>query len=207
MNIEIHQKGEDISWEELTDLLHASFQERIDQGMHFSCSYLTPEEFKRDSANAVVLVAIDKDNNRLAGTCSVVICQGDKGNWAYFQNMAIHPDYKRRGVGSRLEEHRTEIARVNGCQYVMGDTATGARSSINLRKKYGFRIVGLKSWPNTNYYSYVFRKQLVDDPKWNNPLYCKMRYYLSAMKCKLKYHANGEHTPLMKLVVKICSYF
>lgn len=203
MNIEIQQKGEDTSWEELTNLLHESFQERIDQGMHFSCSYLTPEDFERCSANAVVLLAIDKDKDRLAGTASVVINRDDKDTRAYFQNMAIHPDYKHRGVGSKLEEHRTEIARVNGCKYVTGDTAVGAKSSINLRKKYGFKIIGLLSWPNTNYYSYVFRKQLVPHPLWSNDLFCKIHFWFSSIICRLKYKANGEHTSFMKWYIKL----
>lgn len=205
MNIEIHQKGEETSWEELANLLHDAFQERLDQGLHFSCSYLTPDDFEHISADAVVLVAIDKDNDRLVGTSSVVIHPNAKGNWAYFQNTAVHPDYKHRGVGSKLEERRTEVARENGCQYVLGDTATRAKSSINMRKKYGFRIVGLKSWPNTNYYSYVFRKQLVPHPLWSNSLFCKIHYWLSALKCKLMYHPDGKFRfpGVMNLIAKV----
>lgn len=192
MNIEIRQKDDSISWEEITNLIHDAFQERLDQGMQFTCSYFTPEDYERRSANAVVLVAIDTDKNRLAGTASVVINQDKEGAWAYIQNLAIHPDYKRRGVGSRLEERRTEIARANGCQYMIGDTAIGAKSSVNMRKKYGFRIVGLESFKSTNYYSYVFRKQLVPDSKWSNPLYCKLQYWKSALQCRMYYLANGQ---------------
>ena len=192
MNIEIRQKDENTSWEELTNLLHDAFQERLDQGLHFGCSYMTPEAFERASAKAVVLLAIDKDADRLVGTSSVVIHRDDDATWAYFQNTAVHPDYKHQGVGSKLEEGRTAVARENGCQYAMGDTATGAKSSINFRKKYGFRIVGLKSWPNTNYYSYVFRKQLVPDAKWDNPLYCKLEYWKSSIKCRMYHLANGQ---------------
>lgn len=192
MNIEVRKKGEETSWDDLTNLLHEAFQERLDQGLHFSCSYLTPEDFERVSAKAVVLVAIDKDKNRLIGTSSVVIHESAEGKWAYFQNTAVHPDYKHQGVGSKLEEYRTEVARENGCQYVLGDTATRAKSSINFRKKYGFRIVGLKSWPATNYYSYVFRKQLVPDSKWSNPLYCKFQFWKSAIRCRMYHLANGQ---------------
>lgn len=192
MNIEIHQKDDRTSWEELTTLFHAAFQERLDQGLQFTCSYFTPEDLEQRCADAIVLLAIDKDKNRLAGTASVVINQDENGTWGYFQNMAVHPDYKRRGVATELEKRRTEIAKENECQHVMCDTAVGAKSSVKMHKKTGFRIVGLESFKSTNYYSYVFRKQLVDDPKWSNPIYCKLQYWKSAIQCRMYHLENGE---------------
>ncbi len=192
MNIEIRQKDERTSWEELTELFHASFQERLDQGLQFTCSYFTPEDLEKRCADAVVLLAIDKDKDRLAGTASIVINHDENGTWGYIQNLAIHPDYKRRGVGTKLEKRRTDIAIENGCRYLIGDTAIGAKSSVKLRKKSGFRIVGLDSFKSTNYYSYIFRKQLVHDPKWSNPVYCKLQYLKSAIQCRMYHLENGE---------------
>ena len=65
MNIEIRQKGEETTWEELVNLFHESFQERLDQGLHFTCSDFTPEDLERRRANNVILLAIDKDNEFL----------------------------------------------------------------------------------------------------------------------------------------------
>ena len=47
MNIEIRQKGEETTWEELAELMHEAFLERLEQGLHFSCAYLTAEQMEK----------------------------------------------------------------------------------------------------------------------------------------------------------------
>ena len=89
MNIEIRTKDESISWEELVDLFHEAFQERLDQGLNFTCSFFTPEDLERRSAGNVVLVAIDKDNNFLAGTAVVKIVK-DNNFVLLFINKVYH---------------------------------------------------------------------------------------------------------------------
>ena len=75
---------------------------------------------------------------------------------------------------------------------MLASTAIDAKSSVNWHKKNGFRIIELQSSPSTNYYSYIFRKQLVHDPKWSNPVYCKLQYWKSAIRCRMYKLANGE---------------
>lgn len=193
MNIEIRQKDENTSWEELTQLFHEAFQERLDQGLHFTCSYFTPEDLERRSANNVVLVAIDKDKVALAGAAFVEIKHDDNGTWGYLSNMAIKPNYKRCGIGSKLEEQRIAIAKANGCSYVISDTAVGATSSVKWHLKNGFRKYELFSFKSTNYYSYIFRKQLVPDSKWSNPIYCKLHFWKNAIQCRIYKLENGEY--------------
>lgn len=193
MNIEIRKKGEETSWEELAQLYHEAFQERLDQGMNFICSSFTPEYLEQRSADSIILVAIDKDNDdALAGAAFVKIIHDDNGTWSNFTNMGIRPNYKRCGIGTKLEEQRVAVSKEHGCRFVICDTAVGAKSSVKWHLKTGFRIVGLVSWPNTNYYSYKFRKQLVHDPKWSNPVYCKLQYWKSAIKCRMYKLPNGK---------------
>lgn len=204
MNIEIRKKGEETSWEELAQLYHEAFQERLDQGMNFICSSFTPEYLEQHFNDAIILVALDKDqNDALAGVAVLRIIHNDRGTWGYFTDMGIKPSYKRCGIGSKLEAQRVAVAKENGCSFVMSDTAANAKSSVNWHLRNGFRIVELVSWPNTNYYSYNFRKQLVPDAKWSNPLYCKIRFWWSALICRMKYQANGDFTPFMKFYIKM----
>ena len=199
MNIEIRTKDESISWEELVDLFHEAFQERLDQGLNFTCSFFTPEDLERRSAGNVVLVAIDKDNNFLAGTAFVKIVKDNKGPWAYLSNMAINSNYKRCGIGSKLEERRIEIARTNGCKYVISDTAAGATSSVKWHKKNGFYPFSLRSFGSTNYYSIIFRKQLKHHWLWSNPNCCAMHFALSSVINKLYRNSDGSLTRLGKI--------
>ena len=203
MDIEIREKTEETSWEELTNLFHEAFQERLDQGLNFTCSFFTPEDLEHRSENNVVLVAIDKDNNTLAGTAFVEVVHDKNGTWGYLSNMAIKPEYKRYGIGSKLEKQRIAIAKEGGCNYVISDTAKGATSSVKWHLKNGFKLVGLESFFSTNYYSYIFRKQLVPHPLWDNSCYCKLRYLLSALRCKMRFHADGKNTKLMNFYLKM----
>ena len=72
MNIEIHQKDDRTSWEELTKLFHEAFQERLDQGLHFSCSYFTPEELKPGYYGLVVYGDASKKHIVFQAACLVV---------------------------------------------------------------------------------------------------------------------------------------
>ena len=203
MNIEIHQKDDRTSWEELTKLFHEAFQERLDQGLHFTCSYFTPEDLERRSANNVVLVATDKDTGALAGTAFVEIVNDEKGTWGYLSNMAISPKIKRCGIGSKLEQRRIEIAKANGCKYVISDTAKGADSSVAWHKKNGFKLFALDSFSSTNYYSYVFRKLLVPHSSLWDSLYCRVHYLFSALRCRMRFRADGKTTKLMNCYLRI----
>ena len=73
MKIKVSPKSDEITWEELADLLHESFEERLQQGLHFSCSYLTASDLERKSQKSIVLTAIDEDNKVLAGTVTLTI--------------------------------------------------------------------------------------------------------------------------------------
>jgi len=194
MNIEIRQKDDNTSWEELANLFHEAFQERLDQGLHFICSDFTPDYLKRQSANDIILLAFDTENETLAGAAFVRILHNKNDTWGYLSNMAIKPNYKRKGIGSKLESKRIEIAKSNGCSYVLADTAVGAKSSVDWHLKNGFRIIQMISWSNTNYYSYNFRKQLKPHPLWSNSCFCRIHFWLSALRCKLLHRENGEYT-------------
>ncbi len=203
MNIEIRQKGEETTWEELVNLFHESFQERLDQGLHFTCSDFTPEDLERRRANNVILLAIDKDNDILAGAAFVEIVHDKKGTWGYLSNMAIKPDYKRCGIGSKLEDGRIEIANANGCSYVISDTAMGAKSSVNWHRKNGFVPFTLHSFQSTNYYSVIFRKQLQKHWLWSNKFFCHIHFLLSSVMCRLYRHKDASLTTLGKVINKL----
>ena len=194
MNIEIRIKDESISWEELTDLVHESFQERLDQGLHFSSSDITPEDFKRYGSSRIVLVAIDRDSNALAGTVSLQLNKKDDILWGYHGGLAVKPRYKRHGIATRLFGRLVEIAKENRCEYIQSDTSVGAKSSVKWHKKNGFKIVDLCSFKSTNYYSYIFKKDLTPHPdtKKINPIKEKLSFLKKALQCRMYHLSNGD---------------
>lgn len=204
MNIIIRIKGEETTWDELANLLHESFQERLMQGLHFSCSYLTAGQLERMSAKDIVLLAIDNDNNELAGTVSLNVSSKRNGSmWAYHYNLAIKPTYKNCGIASKLFERFQEIAQLKGCTHIISDTAVGATSSVKWHLKNGFKKIGLRSFQSTNYYSVLFRKQLNDHWLWSNATSCYIFYVISSMLYHLYKNENGSLTMLGELLYKI----
>lgn len=205
MNIEIRQKGEETSWEALAELMHEAFQERLEQGLHFTCSYLTAEQLEKQCANSIVLLGIDADDHdSLAGTVSIKMSPQEKNTlWAYHFNLAVRPKYKHCGVASLLFSKFQEIAKEHKCYHIISDTAVGAKSSVQWHLKNGFKIIALHSFCSTNYYSYIFRKQLKPHMLWSNSFYCRVRYYLMYCLCHLYRQENGNLTKLGELYIKM----
>lgn len=199
MNFEIHPKDECTSWEELVLLFHESFQERLDQGLNFTCSFFTPEDLRRRSADNVVLVAIDKDNeNRLVGTVSF---KKLSKNEAEHLNLAVAPSYKHAGVATLLLKAFIDLAFQNGCDHIVSDTAEPAISSVKWHKKNGFYPFSLRSFGSTNYYSIIFRKQLKHHWLWSNPNCCALRFALSSATYKFYRNSDGSLSKLGKILL------
>lgn len=178
------------SYDELMNLIYSSVEERVEQNLIFNVSKMSASDFRNKNKDGIILVAFN--NNELIGTSCIHILTDNKGkNFAYHEHVFVNPKSKRSGVASKLMEKHVETAYSNGCLYIISDTAVKAKSSVRWHLKNGFRIIGLYSFKSTNYYSYIFRRQLVDDPKWSNR-YCKMKYCLSAMKCRFYYRENGN---------------
>ena len=201
MNIIIKIKGDETTWDELANLLHESFQERLMQGLHFSCSYLTAGQLERMSAKDIVLLAIDNDNDELAGTVSLNVSSKRNGSmWAYHYNLAIKPTYKNCGIASKLFERFQEIAQLKGCEFITSNTAEGATSSVKWHLKNGFEKVGLCSWDSTNYYSILFRKQLKHHWFWSYGLLCGLSYKFTSVLFPFYKNEDGSLTRLGKPV-------
>lgn len=203
MDIEICTKDDGISWEDLTNLAHESFLERLKMGLHFGASTITPEQYKVYGSGRLILVAVDRSNGTLAGTMSFKLNKDNNTYWGEHGGLAVRPGYKKRGIATKLFERLLEVAKEKKCEFILSDTAVGAESSVRWHKKNGFKIVGLDSFSSTNYYSYIFRKQLLYHPMWSNSFYCWIRFLFSALRCKVRFTTDGKTTKLMDLYLRI----
>lgn len=97
------------------------------------------------------LVARDKD--RIVGYIGIEDIASEK----HIINMAVHPDYRNKGIGKRLIE-----AVLNDKDVFFLEVRVSNISAQNLYKKYGFGIVGARK----RYYSdddedaYIMRKRV-----------------------------------------------
>lgn len=200
MDIIIKKKEEtNISYEQIINLIHESFEERLNQGLQFTCSFMTAEDFEKRNTDGIVLVAIDNKTNDLIGTATIHIKTDEHGIlYGYSEYLAISSKKKRCGIGTLLDKECERICKKAKCEYIMCDTATEAKSSVKYHLKMGFKIVGLESYSSTNYFSYLFRKQLNKNSKWSSQIYCKFAYIKSFLRVKLLLKKNGSKTFLCK---------
>jgi ribosomal-protein-alanine N-acetyltransferase len=64
-------------------------------------------------------------------------------------NLAAHPDYRRRGIGTRLMRHLIAVARGHDCRYVTLEVRRGNHAAQALYQRHGFEAMGLRA----RYYS------------------------------------------------------
>lgn len=192
-----------ISWNQMTKLLHESFQERLEQGLKFTCSFMTPEQFSDKTSKGIVLVAIDPISNNLLGTATVSMNK-DRENlvYGYLEHLAISPDAKRQGIATKLLIRVSELSKNNGAVYLTSDTSCNADSSVQWHLKNGFKIYELESYHSTNYWSYVFVKPLSDISRFSS-FRIKYHYFKSYVFIKMTRHVDGTDSLLGKLYKKL----
>lgn len=199
--IEVNKLCEtNVTYQQLTDLLHVAFEERLKQGLHFTCSNMTAKQFEEKMRDGVVFVAMENDdNNALLGTVTIHVNKDNKGNiFGYHEYLAVNPKAKHSGVGTKLAQAWDTYLLEKNAKYVMSDTACGATSSVKWHLKNGFKIYELESYRSTNYWSYVFIKYL-DKHFSKNNLQIKLHYWWSWLFIRATRNVNGQDTALGKL--------
>lgn len=195
------------SYRDVVNLLHEAFQERLKQGLRYTCSFITEEQFQNKTKGGIVLVSIDKERCTLVGTMTLNFPDTEGEKYGYMEYVAVSNNMKASGIGIKLFEHLQHLAIKNGCYYLLSDTSTLADSAVSWHLKLGYKIVGLESYRSTNYWSYVFRKQLFPSRRWENRIYCKWMYLRSWMVIRATRDINGNDTALgllYKAIKKRC---
>lgn len=191
------------SYKDVVELLHEAFQERLDQGLNYTCSSISEEQFREKTAEGIVCVAVDEELG-LCGTATLTIRTDMNGvKYGYYEYNGIRSDMKGKGIGTMLCMYRERESREKGCEYLLSDTSTKAVSAVKYHLKNGFEIIGLESYRSTNYWSYVFRKQLVPSKKWDNSLYRRWQYLRSWIFIRITRDINGNDTWIGRLYKRI----
>ncbi len=192
-----------IDYQELADMIHAAFEERLHQGLRFTCSAMTAGEFEVKMKGGYVFVALDNDSGKLLGTVTIHVRTDKKGRiYGYHEYLAVAPEAKHSGVGTKLAQAWTELLLDKNAKYVLSDTACKAESSVRWHLSNGFRIYELESYRSTDYWSYVFIKYLDDDVR-KSCVGLRLHFYLSWIFIRTTRHRNGSDTALGKLYKRI----
>ena len=187
------------SLEDVVKLIHASFNERKEQGLLFGCSEITVKEYESYAKDAIILVAYEEQLNRLLGTTAFTVKQNGNDFYAYNEFTAVSPEVKCKGIGTMLLLKEFKLAENEGCTYVLSDTSVRAKSSINLHKRVGFQLMYFTNFANNNFYSVVMRKNLYEQNNCFNNLSRQLNLFTSYIKIFLCQKPTGE----LKLIGKI----
>lgn len=166
--LRIRSLAPDDSFEELTALLHAAYAHLAEMGLRYVATYQSADTTRRRAAQGECYVV--PDGERLVATATLV----PPGPWtghgpelyglpgiAKVEQFGVHPDWQRRGLGSRLLDFVEARAKRLGAVETALDTAEGAAHLIRWYRLRGYQPAGSYDWrPHTNYRSLLFRRRL-----------------------------------------------
>lgn len=187
MQIEIMEKPQWVSWDEIHSVLYAAHSDKKkDGGIQITANY-SGEELKKKVGNGMCFVAtID---GRIVGTASVIIRRTNlwfnKGESAYYMLDAVLPAYQGLRIYSSLNEARDNYVNDKGIRVIYTYTAHNNKKMKCIKIKQGYRLVAFSVSSKTEYYSVIMARWLSECPfpRW----YCSLRYLVSMLSVVLKY--------------------
>lgn len=71
------------------------------------------------------------------------------GSWffkdfVHITNIAVHPDYRKHGIGTKLMKHIIELASRKGAKKIVLEVRVSNKIAQNLYKKLGFKVEKVK---------------------------------------------------------------
>lgn len=194
-NVQIVEKPEWISWDDIHEILWVSHEENRKKGICMRTTLLNGKElYERIRSNAQrwkTFVALDGEV--VVGTCSVKIKTDNrwyaKGKVCYFMLEGIIPEYQGKGINKKFYKVCEQFAISEGCDILTFDTAEPNVLKQKIEERNGFRHVDFFSSPSMHY-SVIMAKWLGKCPY--SRLYCMMRYQLKKTKIKIKFKHGGK---------------
>ena len=96
------------------------------------------QSFLEESENRLATYFLVKEENKIIGYCGFWKVSGE----AQITNIAVHPDYRKRGVATLLLE--AVIKACEGAEQIVLEVRSSNSAAISLYKKFGFRAEGTR---------------------------------------------------------------
>lgn len=207
----ITPKPDYISWEEITQLLHLGYAERVGEGLHYSATDQSVQKTIERVGDGTCLIALL--DGKLVATESYKLIERkdrkrkrwfDDNKYYYLHSLTVHPDFKRKGIGLKIRNVIRDEAIKNNISSLISDTSEHAKWLIDWYSRLGHKKVGFISHPSTNYYSVVMRTPIKgkDYPD----IYRIIWFYLSMLFCKGTRKKNGDLRLLGKVGKKLYEF-
>lgn len=184
--IQIIEKPDWISWDEIHEVLWRAHGQNRENGMNMALPALPGEEIrKRIEGNGKLLVAIC--DGKVVGTAAIkrktVNLWCGKGEYAYFCFASVLPEYNGKGVYKALAIRREELALSMGMDKTLFDTHENNQHQLVIAQKAGYKFVDVSVWKD--HYNVVMVKWLKGCPY--SDIYCKCQFLVHKFYRKLRY--------------------
>lgn len=180
--------------EKILKLIHAAFKQYVNQGLQVTCAFYTLEDVQKILQSDYYLVALS-DFNEIVGFTSYYEC----GQNIYNERVtAISPDEQKKGVGKLLQHERKKRLEDHNCRYLISSTSIFEKPSIKWHlNKCHCHIIGFYSYKDTNYYSCIFREDILEKSTFFD-IYVKypIRFIRQFIKTMLFFRKDGSYTIL-----------
>lgn len=125
--------------EGIRDVFQSEYGDHYAYPQYYDTDALTRMVYADDT---LLLVALDSDTKRVAGTASVVFSVGAHNDLVgEFGRLVVHPDFRGRGIGSQLMEARLEHVESRLHVAIVENRATHSFSQ-RISTRFGFVPVG-----------------------------------------------------------------
>lgn len=199
MDIRIETSISDEQKQVFLNIIKESFRSLANKGQDCSCYRYTMQDFDDlVMANHHLFAFV---GSKPVGLTSCRI--NTKKKYCYMVVSAIIPEFQKYGIGTMLTSRVTEICQTMGCRYILSDTDVNNIKSVRWHLKNGYRIIGYQSYSSTNYYSYIFRKDLRQKGFFVNHIYYPLRFAISYLAIHIAKKEDGSLTFVGKCINRI----
>ena len=194
----IVKKNDEISWDDVRNVIIEAHQENLSQGLVVSTTNMTSEQLKSQLGEGVCFLAVKdilSDNiksNEIIGVAALKIHNVKtwyiKGPVVHFMFGAVLPKYKGLGVYRKLQEVRYEYVRNHSISCITTSTAEKNYRMRKILNSQDFFPVRMFSASGLDHYSIRWVKWL--DKRPYSLWYLKYRYMRSLLYTKIRFTPN-----------------
>ena len=185
-NIQIIEKPDWVSWDEIHRVLWRAHEENRQKGMNMRLPAMSGDELRAFIGDrGKMFVAMDGE--QVIGTLALLVKEGkqwyNRGRYGYACLGSVLPEYGGRGVFSALYKEMEADAIRQHLPIITRDTHESNAKMLKISKKEGYSFVGYKVCSD---HFNIIRVKWLDGcpyPAW----YVNMRFIISKTLKKLRY--------------------
>lgn len=120
------------------------------------------DEIQRNPLSHPVVFRERDDDSAIVAYCVCWVVAGE----LHVNNIAVHPDHRRRGCGEMLMHWATGLAKESACRRILLEVRTSNEGAICLYRKLGFEVLGTAPgyYEDTGEDAYIFVKKVGAGP-------------------------------------------